>query len=386
MANPRDYYEILGVDRNASPEDIRKAYRKLAMQYHPDRNKGDSAAEDKFKEVGEAYAVLSDQEKRARYDRFGHAMAGAPGGGAGQGGFGGFEFDLSDALRQFMEGGFFGGGAHFGREQGRGGSIRVRGNDLQVRIPLTLEEIATGVKKRLRVKRMAKCGECGGSGAKKGTSAKTCPTCNGRGEVRSTSNTIFGQFQSITTCPQCHGEGKIVSDPCAVCKGDGRVREETEVSVEIPAGVASGQYLTLRGEGNAGPRGGPPGDLIAIFEEKPHEYFVRDGSNVLFGLTLTIPQIVLGDEVEVPTLNGRARLKIEPGTEPGKILRMRGKGLPILNGHRAGDELVEIMVHVPERMTARERELMQELKRSENFSQAPAGKGFFNRMKENFRT
>ena len=384
MTTPRDYYEILGVSRDASPEDVKKAYRKLAMQYHPDRNKGDATAEEKFKEVGEAYAVLSDPDKRARYDRFGHAMSSMP--GAGAGGFGGFEFDLSDALRQFMEGGFFG-GSPFGRGAGRsGGTTRVRGNDLQVRIPLTLEEVATGVKKRLRVKRLATCDECSGSGSRKGTTLKTCATCNGKGEVRQVSNTILGQFVNIQTCPQCHGEGKMVTDPCPKCKGDGRVREETEISVDIPAGVAAGQYLTLRSEGNAGPRGGSSGDLIAIIEEKQHEHFVRDGSNVLYPLTLTIPQLVLGDEVEVPTLTGRARLKIEPGTEPGKILRMRGKGLPSLNGHRTGDELVEIMVHVPSRLTARERELLQELKKSENFREAPASKGFFDRMKETFRS
>ncbi len=386
MTTRRDYYEVLGVNRDATPEDIRKAYRKLAMQYHPDRNKGDAAAEDKFKEVGEAYAVLSDADKRARYDRFGHTMAGAPGGGmGGQGGYGGFEFDLSDALRQFMEGGIFGGGAFGGRES-RGGAVRMRGNDLQVRIPLTMEEIATGVKKRLRVKRMVRCPECTGKGAKAGSEPKTCPTCKGRGEVRSAQNTIFGQFQTVTTCPQCHGEGTIIAEPCPSCKGDGRVREETEVTVDIPAGVSSGQYLTMRGQGNAGPRGGPAGDLIAIFEEKPHEFFERDGSNILYSLTLTIPQVVLGDEVEVPTLSGRARLKIEPGTEPGKILRMRGKGLPSLNGHRAGDELVEIQVHVPKRLTSREREMIQEMKQSENFRQAPQSKGFFSRMKENFRS
>ena len=384
MSSKRDYYEVLGVGRDATPEDIKKAYRKLAMQYHPDRNKGDKDAEDKFKEVGEAYAVLSDTDKRARYDRFGHQGAGMPGGGGGMGGgFGGFEFDLSDALRQFMEGGLFGGG--FGRERG-GGATRVRGNDLQVKIPLTLEEIASGVTKRLRVKRTAPCGECGGTGARKGTTRKNCPTCNGKGEVRQTSNTIFGQFQSIQTCPQCHGEGKIVSDPCPACKGDGRVREETELSVDIPAGVSAGQYLTMRGEGNAGPRGGPRGDLIAIIDEKPHEHFVRDGSNILYALRLTIPQALLGDDVEVPTLSGRARLKIEPGTEPGKILRMRGKGLPSLNGHRTGDELVEILIHVPSRLTAREKELLQELKRSDNFREAPEAKGFFDRMKETFRS
>ncbi|HEY3294938.1 MAG TPA: molecular chaperone DnaJ [bacterium] len=383
MANKRDYYEVLGVNRDASADDIKKAYRALAMQYHPDRNKGDAAAEEKFKEVGEAYAVLSDQQKRAQYDRFGQAGmgmgagAGAPGGG---GGYGGFEFDLSDALRQFMEGGMFGGG--FGQQRGGGGPARVRGTDLQVKLNLSLEEIATGVQKKLKVKRYQACAECGGSGARKGTQRKTCPTCHGTGQVRQVSNTFLGQFVNIQICPQCHGEGKITSDPCPVCKGDGRVREETVVTVDIPAGVSAGQYLTLRNEGNAGPHGGPSGDLVVVIDELPHEYFTRDGDNIIYVLPLTIPQAILGDEVEVPTLTGRARLKIDPGTEPGRILRMRGKGLPSLNGYRAGDELVEIRLMVPKRMNAREKEMINELRNSDNFRTPTGEKSFFKRSRE----
>jgi molecular chaperone DnaJ len=377
MANKRDYYDVLGVDRSASADDIKKAYRKLAMQYHPDRNKGDGDAEEKFKEVGEAYAVLSDQNKRAQYDRFGQAGMGMGGGGPAGGGYGGFEFDLSDALRQFMEGGFFGGGNPFG--QPRGGATRVRGNDLQVKLNLTLEEIATGVQKKLKVKRHKHCTECGGSGAKKGTTRKTCPTCNGQGQVRQVSNTFLGQFVNIQTCPQCHGEGKITSDPCPVCKGDGRVREETVVTVDIPAGVSAGQYLTLRNEGNAGPHGGPSGDLVVVIDETPHEYFTRDGDNIIYVLPLTIPQAVLGDDVEVPTLSGRARLKIEAGTEPGRVLRMRGKGLPSLNGYRSGDELVEVQIHIPKRLSSREKELLNELRNSDNFRSVTGDKSFFKR-------
>lgn len=383
MTTKRDYYEILGVSREAGAEDIKKAYRKLAMQYHPDRNKGDATAEEKFKEVGEAYAVLSDADKRARYDRFGHAVAGAGAGAGAGGGFGGFEFDLSDALRQFMEGGIFGGG-FFGRERAAGTSMRVRGNDLQVKLALTLEEIATGVKKTLKVKRYVACAECAGSGARKGTQRKTCPTCRGTGQVRQVSSTFLGQFVNIQTCPQCRGEGKIVSDPCPSCKGEGRARDEKTVSVDIPAGVAAGQYLTLRGEGNAGLHGGPSGDLVVIIDELPHEHFVRDGDNVVYSLLLTIPQIVLGDEVEVPTLTGRARLKIEPGTEPGRVLRMRGKGLPSLNGYHTGDQLVEIHLHVPKRLSARERELLSELRKSENFRIAADEGGFFKKARETF--
>jgi len=381
MANKRDYYDVLGIGHDASADDVKKAYRKMAMEFHPDRNKGDADAEEKFKEVGEAYAVLSDPNKRAQYDRFGQAGMGAGMGGGGAGGYGGFEFDLSDALRQFMEGGFFGGGGPFGQQR-QGGTTRVRGNDLQVKLNLALEEIALGVQKKLKVKRFKPCTECSGSGAKKGTQRKTCPTCHGQGQVRQVSNTFLGQFVNIQTCPTCHGEGKITSDPCPVCKGDGRVREETVVTVDIPAGVSAGQYLTLRGEGNAGPHGGPSGDLVVVIDELPHEYFTRDGDNIVYVLPLTIPQAVLGDEVDVPTLTGRARLKIDPGTEPGRILRMRGKGLPSLHGYRAGDELVEIRLNVPKRLSTREKELLNELRNSDNF-RTPAGeKSFFKRSPE----
>ncbi|MFZ5433357.1 MAG: molecular chaperone DnaJ [Calditrichota bacterium] len=381
MTTKRDYYEILGVSRDADVEEIKKAYRKLAMQYHPDRNKNDPTAEEKFKEVGEAYAVLSDSDKRARYDRFGHAGAGAAAGGPGGGGFGGFEFDLSDALRQFMEGGLFGGGI-FGGQRG-GGPTRVRGNDLQVKLALTLEEISQGVSKKIKVKRYVPCQECGGSGARKGTAKTQCPTCHGTGQVRQVSRTFLGQFVNIQTCPQCHGQGQITQDPCPACKGEGRERDEAVLNVDIPAGVAAGQYLTLRNEGNAGPHGGPPGDLIVLIDEKPHDYFTRDGDDIIYRLTLSIPQIVLGDEVDVPTLTGRARLKIEPGTEPGRVLRMRGKGLKSLNGYRNGDQLVEVGLAVPKRLSAREKELLNELKDSENFRPA-SDKGFFKRAKSVF--
>jgi molecular chaperone DnaJ len=385
MATKRDYYEVLGVNRDANAEEIKKAYRKLAMQYHPDQNKGDAAAEEKFKEVGEAYAVLTDDNKRARYDRFGHVGAGA-GAGPAEGYGGGFEFDLSDALRQFMEGGMFGGGGGFNPfgQRGGNGPQRVRGNDLQVRLPLSLEEIATGVQKKLKVKRYRACAECGGTGAKKGTQRKTCTTCHGIGQVRQVSSTFLGQFVSVQPCPTCHGEGKITSDPCSVCKGEGRTREETVVTVDIPAGVAAEQYLTLRGEGNAGPHGGPAGDLVVLIDELPHDYFVRDGGNIIYTLHLTIPQVVLGDEVDVPTLTGRARLKIEPGTEPGRVLRMRGKGLPALNGYHTGDQMVEVQVTVPKKLSSRERELLNELKASDNFKSTTPDKGFFKKTREAF--
>jgi molecular chaperone DnaJ len=381
MSTKHDYYEILGVDRSAGPDDIKKAYRKMAMQYHPDQNRGDATAEAKFKEVGEAYAVLSNQDKRARYDRFGHAAT-RPGAGAGGFGEGSFEFDLSDALRQFMEGGMF--GDMFGQARGGGRSAKVRGADLRVKIPLTLEEINEGVKKTIRLKRYRKCGTCGGSGAADPRSTTTCPSCRGQGQVRQVSRTILGQFVNVQTCPQCKGEGTIIADPCKTCKGDGREKREDTVSIEIPAGVSAGHYLTLRGEGNAGPRNGPSGDLVALIDEKEHQYFTRDGDNIYYTLTLSIPQLLLGDDVEVPTLTGRARLKIEPGTEPGKILRMRNKGLPAVNGRGRGDELIEVGLYVPSRLSSEERTVIEKLRLAENFQVKTNDKGFFERVREVF--
>ncbi len=377
----RDYYEVLGVDRSANDEEIRKAYRKLAMQYHPDRNKGDKNAEEKFKEVGEAYAVLTNPDKRARYDRFGHAGMG-PGAGPGQAP-GGFEFDLSDALRQFMEGGLF--GDLFGgmRAEPRG-PMRTRGRDLQVTLKLTLEEIASGVTKKIKVRRFNVCTECGGSGARAGTRRSTCATCHGSGQVRQVSRSILGQFVNITTCPQCQGVGTVVTDPCPTCHGEGRVRGESIETVDLPAGVATGNYVQLRGKGNAGPHGGPPGDLIVVVEEKEHRHFTRRGNDILYELTLSIPQAVLGDEVEVPTLGGRARLRIDAGTPPGRILRMRGRGLKSLSGYGTGDELVEIKLHIPERLTAEERRLFEGLKESENLKPKAGQKGFFSKVKDAF--
>ncbi|MCB1059726.1 MAG: molecular chaperone DnaJ [Calditrichaeota bacterium] len=375
----RDYYEVLGVDRSATQDDIKKAYRKLAMEFHPDRNKGDSAAEEKFKEVGEAYAVLSDQQKRAQYDRFGH-MTGGAGPRPGQGGF---EFDLSDALRQFMEGGMF--GDIFGQQRGRGGgSTRVRGNDLQLKLALTLEEISEGVRKTIKVRRFRPCETCKGSGAAAGSQPTECPTCRGQGQVRQVSRTILGQFVNIQTCPQCHGEGRIVSNPCKTCSGDGRTRQEETIHVDVPAGVAAGQYITLRGEGHSGPRNGPAGDLIVLIDEKEHEYFERDGDNIIYKLSVSIPQLLLGGTVEVPTLTGKAQLKLESGITPGKLLRMRGKGLPSLNGYGRGDQLVEIELYVPKKLSSSEREMIEKLSQSENFKVQANDKGFFERVKEAF--
>jgi len=350
----RDYYEILGVSRTATVEEIKKAYRKLAMQYHPDRNPGDKEAEEKFREAAEAYEVLNNEEKRRLYDQYGHD--GLRGGGF-SGGF--TDFDLSDALRTFMQG--FGGfedffGMGHGRERGA-----QKGTDLQVHLRLTLEEIASGVEKKIRVKKYIVCDACKGTGARGGTGVKTCPVCHGAGEVRQVSRSIFGQFVNITTCPNCQGEGTIVEDPCPVCRGDGRIRGEATVTVKIPAGVSTGNYLTLRGEGNVGKRGGPAGDLFVIIEEKDHGLFERHGDDVLYELKVGFSQLVLGDEIEVPTLTGKVMLKIPKGTQASKVFRLKGKGIPHLNHYGTGDELVRIRVETPKELSKEEKELFKKL-------------------------
>ncbi|MGB9663932.1 MAG: molecular chaperone DnaJ [Ignavibacteria bacterium] len=368
MATKRDYYEVLGVPRNASQEEIKKAYRRLAMQYHPDRNPGDKEAEEKFKEAAEAYEVLSDPEKRRRYDQFGHA------------GMQGTDFreytdinDIFNAFRDIFSGTGFGGsifddffGGSTSTRSRRTGATQ-RGSDLRVKIKLTLEEIATGVSKKIKIKRYKKCSSCGGTGAESGSGYKTCPVCNGTGEIRQVSRSVFGQFVNITTCNNCGGEGRVISNPCKICGGEGRVQEEATVNVDIPAGVSTGNYLTLRGEGNAGRRGGPSGDLIVVIEELPHEIFQRKGDDIIYELNLSIPEAVLGGEVEVPTLNGKAKLKLEPGLSQGKILRMKGKGLPNLNTKKFGDQLLVVNIYIPQKVSQQEKELMQSLMNSPNF-------------------
>ena len=339
----RDYYEILGVDRNVGEEDLKRAYRKLAMQFHPDRNPGDKDAEEKFKEAAEAYEVLSDPAKRERYDRFGHE-----GVKAGAGGFGGFDFDLSDALRTFMEG-FGGFGDFFGSSQRRSGP--QRGNDLQIRLELTLKDVATGVEKKIKIKRMVKCQDCGGSGAQSRDAIETCPVCHGSGQIRQMSRSIFGQFVNVTGCRNCGGEGKIIKEPCKTCRGNGRTKGEKVVNVKIPAGVATGNYITIRGEGDEGPKGGPAGDVFVFIEEKKDQVFERHGDDILLSLQISMTQAVLGDEVEIPTLTGKARLYIDPGTQSGKILRMRGRGVPHLDGYGKGDQLVKIEIWTPTKIS-----------------------------------
>ncbi len=355
----RDYYEVLGVARNVTEEDVKKAYRKLAMQYHPDRNPGDKTAEEKFKEVAEAYEVLRDADKRARYDRYGHESLRGSYSTSQE-----FEFDLADALRTFMSEGIFADFFGAGRS-GRAAGGQLRGSDLQIRLKLALDEIATGVTKRIKIKHYVRCNTCSGSGAQPGSESVRCPVCNGTGERRQVSRSLFGQFINVTACQQCNGEGRIVRDPCRDCKGEGRREEETTLTLEIPAGVATGNYLTVRNEGHAGPKAGPPGDVIVLIEEKEHELFERHGDDILLDLPISMVQAVMGDRVEVPTIEGQAVLEIASGTQSGKILRMRGKGIPHLNGYGRGDQLVRIAVWIPHKLPIKERELLQQLAKSE---------------------
>lgn len=381
MATKADYYDVLGVGRSASPEDIKKAYRKKAVEFHPDKNPGNQEAEAKFKEVSEAYQILSDPNKKARYDRFGHA--GVSGAGGSSGGFGGFA-DPFDLFREFFEGGAF--GSSFGGSSGRRRRSDVmRGSDLQVKLALTLEEIATGVDKTIKLKYMARCADCHGSGAKSGTSTITCPHCNGAGEVRQVSRSVFGQFVNISTCGRCHGQGKIVEQPCPSCSGEGRSRQEKSLKATIPPGAATGNYLTLSGEGDVGPRGGPAGDVIVIVEEKEHDLFERHGNDVIYEMPITFSQAALGDEVEVPTLSGRVSMKIPSGVQSGKILRLRGKGIPELNRPSyQGDQLVRILVWTPQVLTREERELFEKLARISGKEVPKGGRGFFDKIKETF--
>lgn len=386
----RDYYEVLGVKRNASLDEIKKAYRKLAMQYHPDRNPGDKSAEEKFKEINEAYEVLSDADKRRRYDQFGHAGVGTSAASESNP-FAG-RADYSDIFSAFSDiFGGFAGGSQF--EEMFGGASRTRsqrrraqgmpGSDLKLKLKLTLEEIASGVEKTLRVKKLVKCDACNGTGSRNGQ-YDTCPTCQGTGEVRQVSRTMFGQFVSVTTCPTCQGEGRIIKDKCPVCNGEGRVQGEVTIKVNIPAGVAEGNYIPLRGQGNAGIRGGPSGDLLIVIEEQPHKYFTRQNDDILYDLYIGFPDAVLGTRVEVPTLDGKETIEIPAGTEAGKIIRLYGKGIGHLNAAGRGDELVRINIHIPTKLSASDRELLRQLQKSETFSPHKNGKSFFEKARDIF--
>ncbi len=382
----RDYYEVLGVGRDAGNDEIKKAYRKMAIKYHPDKNQGDAAAEEKFKEAAEAYEVLSNADKRRNYDRFGHQGVNSSFGGGGA--------SAEDIFSSFGDifgdgspfGDFFGGGGG-GRGRSRGGQRMRKGSNLRIKLKLTLEEIAEGVEKKIKVKRHVTCSPCQGSGAKDGNSLRTCPTCSGSGQVKKVMNTMLGQMISASTCPSCDGAGQIIDAKCETCRGEGRNLEEETISVKIPPGVAEGMQLSMNGKGNVPPRGGIPGDLLILIEETPHESLQRDNKNVIYDLYISFADVALGTEVEVPTLTGTSKIKVEAGTQSGKVLRMRGKGIPEIDGYDKGDQLVHVNVWTPQALSKQEREVLEKLRESKNFSPNPGKKekGFFERMREYFQ-
>ena len=366
----RDYYEVLGVEKNASADEIKKAYRKIAIQYHPDRNPGDKDAEEKFKEAAEAYDVLSNPDKRARYDQFGHAGLG---GAAGNGGpFGGFSGGMSMDDIFSMFGDIFGGhGGGFGGFSGfSGGSTqqrRYRGSDLRVKVKLTLKEISTGVEKKFKLKKYVPCSHCHGTGAEGNSGTDTCPTCKGSGTVIRNQQTILGTMQTRMTCPTCGGEGRIIKNKCKECAGEGIVYGEEVITVKIPKGVADGMQLSMSGKGNAGKHNGIPGDLLILVEEEPDKELIRDESDLIYNLLLSFPTAALGGAVEIPTIDGKVKVKIEPGTQPGKVLRLRNKGLPNINGYGTGDLLVNVSIYVPETLSKDEKKALESMENSENF-------------------
>lgn len=381
----RDYYEVLGIDKNADTTTIKSAYRKVAIKYHPDKNPDNKEAEEKFKEASEAYEVLSDSNKRSRYDRFGH-----------EGLRGGQDYrqytDMDDIFSSF--GDIFGGGGSifdefFGTGARRGGRQRqqgIPGSDLKVTMKLTLEEVAKGVAKKIKIKRFTECEACNGTGAKSGTGMQTCRTCNGAGQVRQVQRSVFGQFVNITTCPECSGTGHIIKEKCEVCHGEGRTKVEETVSVNIPAGVESGNYLPVRGKGHAGKQGGPSGDLIVVIEEKEHEHFIRQGNDILYQLNISYPQAALGADISIPTLDGEDSVAIEPGTQPGATIKLRAKGIPELNGYGKGDLKIIINVYVPTKLNSDEKRILNELNELENINpnkkETKKHKDFFDKIKE----
>lgn len=376
----RDYYEVLGVSKGASAEEIKKAFRKKAIQYHPDKNPGDKASEEKFKEAAEAYEVLSSAEKKQRYDQFGHAGVGS------QGGFGGGNSRSMDDIFS-MFGDIFGGGGGFGGFSSGGRSQRVnRGSNLRVKVSLDLSEIAHGAEKKLKVKKYITCTTCHGSGAKGSGGHSTCSSCRGAGQVTQISNTFLGQMQTTSTCPTCGGDGKVITQKCDSCYGEGIVQGDDVITVKIPAGVAEGMQLSLEGKGNAARRGGMPGDLLILVAEEEHPELTRDENDLIYNLYLSFPDISLGVTTEIPTIDGKVKVKVESGTQPEKILRLRGKGLPDVNGYGKGDLLVKIHAWVPQKLSAEERKTLEKLQQSPNFvsPQEQGDKGFFDKVKDMF--
>lgn len=393
MDKKRDYYEVLGVSKNATADEIKKAYRKLAIKYHPDKNPDDKAAEEKFKEAAEAYEVLSNDEKRQKYDQFGHSMGPQGFEGFGNGGFSGGGMSMEDIFAQFgdifgghFSGGFGGfGGATGSRSSRRRQKPQRRGSDLRITVKLTLKEIMTGVDKTLKIPTWVKCDHCNGTGAKDGTAFVTCPTCHGSGTVSQVVQGIFGPQEAVGVCPQCEGDGKVISEPCSYCNGEGIQKKDELVSFHIPAGVTDGMALTIRGKGNAPRRGGVNGDLLVVIQEIKDAELIRDGNDVIYNLMLDVPTAALGGAVEVPTITGRARLNIPAGTQPGKVLRLRGKGLPEYNRSTVGDELINVMVYIPESLTDKEKEAFENMRENPNMKPSESTKQrLFSKLKHIF--
>ncbi|MBK8485445.1 MAG: molecular chaperone DnaJ [Saprospiraceae bacterium] len=383
----RDYYEILGVSKGSDADAIKKAYRKVAMQFHPDRNPGDKSAEDKFKEAAEAYEILSDADKKARYDRYGHAGVDP---NAGFGGGGGAGMTMDDIFSHF--GDVFGDSgspfeSFFGRSGGGGRTHSgTKGSNLRIKVSMTLEEIASGINKKIKVKKQITCKTCHGSGAKDSKSVKTCNTCNGQGYVRQVRSTFLGQMQTTAACPTCNGTGQTISVACTSCRGSGMEVGEETLDIQIPAGVEDGMQLSMRGKGNAGSNGGPTGDLLISIEQKPHEHFTRDGINVHYDLYLNIADAALGCQMEVPTLQSAAKIKVPAGTQAGKIFRLKDLGLPSVQSYEKGDQLIHITIWTPKNLSTEEKAILEKLRNMPNFKPHPGKdeKGFFERMKEYF--
>lgn len=381
----RDYYEILGVNKSADADSIKKAYRKVAMQYHPDRNPGDKASEDKFKEAAEAYEILSNQDKKARYDRYGHAGVDPNQGFSGRGG----SVNMDDIFNNF--GDIFGDSgspfeAFFGGSRGGRSSGGQKGTNLRIKVSMTLEEIATGITKKIKVKKQHACKTCSGSGAKDSKSVKTCGTCSGSGYVRQIRSTFLGQMQTTASCPTCNGTGQQIANNCSSCRGSGMEMGEETIDIQIPAGVEDGMQLSMRGKGNVGSNGGPAGDLLISIEQKAHESFTRDGMNVHYDLYVNLADAALGIQSEVASLNSTVKIKIPPGTQSGKIFRLKGLGLPSVQSYDKGDQLVHVHVWTPKNLTAEEKLMLEKIKNMPNFNPHPSSdeKGFFDRMKEFF--
>jgi molecular chaperone DnaJ len=387
----RDYYDILGVSKGSTADEIKKAYRKLAIKFHPDKNPDDKSAEDKFKEAAEAYEILSNPEKKQRYDQYGHAGVGSA--SSGGGGYGGGGMNMEDIFSQFGDifGGGGGGGSPFdsffgGQQQSRGGRRVTKGSNLRIKVKLTLEEIANGAEKKIKVNKQVTCKTCDGSGAKDRNSVSTCSTCGGSGAVRRVTNTILGQMQTSSTCPTCNGSGSQITSKCNSCHGEGTVRGEETISINIPAGVSDGMQLSMSGKGNAAPNGGVPGDLIILIEEIAHDTLKREGNNIVYDLHVSIVDAALGYSAEVPTIDGKAKIKIEPGTQSGKLLRLKGKGIPEINSYQRGDQIIHVNIWTPKVVSSEERELLERLRESPNFKPQPGknDKSFFEKMKEYF--